>query len=78
MPQTCLQPTNTDSLDSITKELKSRSKRVAIEYAQLSTLPLLSKEQADRMSQILKSAQSDSLLNFWITEVDHVLEHKLE
>lgn len=44
----------------------------------LSIQPCLSDAEADRLADILKLAETDGLLDFWIHEVDHLLAHELK
>lgn len=65
-----------DSLERFrAKSLDLRSK--VIEYFTLSLLDVLTEPQAERLEAILDEATQDSLLSFWIDEVDHVVAHKL-
>jgi hypothetical protein len=47
------------------------------EYCQLAIQPELSDADADRLGQLLNQAKSDGLLDFWIQEADHFLDHEL-
>ena len=47
------------------------------EYCQLATCAELSEAQANRMLEILDKAQEDSILDFLITEADHIIAHEL-
>lgn len=48
------------------------------EYCRLAAMRSLSAAAADRLDYILRQAETDGLLNFWITEVDHFLAHELQ
>ena len=47
------------------------------EYAKLASLLTLSEQQKIRLQEILDLSVEDEILNFWITEVDHIISHKL-
>jgi hypothetical protein len=47
------------------------------EYYQLRSLPNLSEQQEDRVGEILELATTNRVVDFWITEVDHALGHRL-
>jgi hypothetical protein len=47
------------------------------EYAYLATQKPLSDFDKDRMYAILHQAQENGVLDFWINEVDHFLDHEL-
>lgn len=49
-----------------------------LEYCLLAIRPTLSEKEADRMTKILESAQSDKILDFLINEADHFLAHHLD
>lgn len=53
------------------------TKEIVREYTRLAALPSLSDAEADRLSQILDLAQEDRVLDFWISEIDHFLDHEL-
>ncbi|MEC4989031.1 MAG: peptidoglycan-binding domain-containing protein [Oscillatoria sp. PMC 1068.18] len=46
-------------------------------YSQLASLTTLSELQEEELLNILKEAESDGLLDFWIHEIDHILAHQL-
>ncbi len=50
---------------------------LAGEYAKLASLLTLSEQQEIRLQEILALAVEDEVLNFWITEIDHIISHKL-
>ena len=62
------------SFGKCTEYLKS----IVSEYCQLSVLRALTEEQVNRLSIILDQAESDSLLSFLITEIDHITGHELD
>ncbi|TVQ21688.1 MAG: peptidoglycan-binding protein [Leptolyngbya sp. DLM2.Bin15] len=65
-----------DSLEQFQeKSLNHRSN--IIEYFTLSLLDVLTEPQAERLEAILDEATQDTLLSFWIDEVDHIVAHKL-
>ena len=47
------------------------------EYCQLAIQPELSDADAERLGKLLNQAQSDGVLDFWIQEADHFLDHEL-
>jgi hypothetical protein len=47
------------------------------DYCQLAIQPDLSDDDAERLGQLLHQAKSDSILDFWIQEADHFLDHEL-
>lgn len=47
------------------------------EYCQLAVRQNLSDFEAECLTQILKQAESDGWLDFWINEADHFLAHEL-
>ena len=52
--------------------------KFAQEYYRLRVLPTLSNPQADRLGEILAQAAHDRRLDFWLTEIEHSLGHRLE
>ncbi|MEM6424542.1 MAG: peptidoglycan-binding domain-containing protein [Cyanobacteria bacterium P01_D01_bin.128] len=50
---------------------------LAWEYARLSTQKSLSETDGTRLEEILNQAQHDGVLDFWINEIDHFLDHEL-
>lgn len=47
------------------------------EYYKLRFLPALSDEQANHLGEIYQLCSQDDVINFYITEIDHSLGHKL-
>jgi hypothetical protein len=65
-------------LRTLEEELDQESRKdIVREYAKLAVRPSLSELAIERMSQILDLAQKDNILDFWIGEVDHFLDHEL-
>jgi hypothetical protein len=65
-------------LRTLEEELDQETRKdIVREYAKYAVLPSLSEIQVERMNQILELAQKDSILDFWIGEVDHFLDHEL-
>lgn len=62
-----------DILERSTKDVIE----TVLEYGRIGSLKRLSKEDFDRMSKILDRAVEDEILNFWISEMDHILMHEL-
>jgi hypothetical protein len=50
---------------------------IAIEYATITLNPNPSESDHDRIDEILAMAYEDPVIDFWITEVDHLLAHYL-
>lgn len=50
---------------------------LAQEYYLLRVLPTLDDQQADRLGELLDQALDDRWLDFWITEIEHSLAHRL-
>jgi len=71
-----------DLLDKLTQihqiQISEFHIKEVLEYCRLASRPTLSEVEADRMAEILESAQSDSLLDFLINEADHLLAHNLD
>ena len=51
---------------------------LAWEYARLAIQRPLSENSADRLEEILVQAQEDGVLEFWINEIDHFIDHELK
>jgi hypothetical protein len=65
-------------LRTLEEELDQKTRKdIVREYAKYALRPSLSDPDAERMSQILDLAQKDNILDFWIGEVDHFLDHEL-
>ncbi len=52
--------------------------KLAQEYYRLRVLPSLPEQQADRVGKILEQAMYDRGLDFWLTEIEHSLGHRLD
>jgi len=50
---------------------------LVLEYARLAILPHLTDIEADRLGEILEVAIEDSVLDFLLTEIDHIICHRL-
>ncbi len=50
---------------------------IILEYLYLARLNSLSEKQTQRISDILEIAQQDSKIDFWLTEADQFIGHKL-
>lgn len=57
--------------------LNKDSFSLVTEYAELATKRPLPDRDADRLESILNLAEEDGVLEFWIGEVDHFLDHEL-
>jgi hypothetical protein len=64
--------TNDDILSQLQSEL-----RTALEYGRLSSLPSPSDGELARIGEILDQATDNSILHFWLVEIDHFLGHHL-
>jgi hypothetical protein len=64
-----------DALDRFNAESLTYKSKV-IEYFTLSLLDVLTEPQAERLELILAEATQNTLLSFWIDEVDHVVAHR--
>jgi hypothetical protein len=64
--------------NSIDLPLSLETRSIVQEYCYLATLNNLSEQQQERMVEILKVAEADSILDFWINEADHFIGHKLD
>jgi hypothetical protein len=64
--------------ESVLEQSSSDVMKLALEYARLASLPQLSEKDANRLEEILAIANHIDILNFWITEVDHILGHHLD
>jgi hypothetical protein len=49
---------------------------VVVEYARLNRSTQLDLEEQELLDQILEAAQANELLDFWLSEVDHILSHQ--
>lgn len=57
--------------------LTHEQKKIIQEYCCLASLNTLSETEVQRIADILEIAQTDPRINFWITEADHFIGHKL-
>lgn len=48
---------------------------LVLEYAKLAIQPSLTDPEADRLGEILEMATENPTLNFWITELEHLVSH---
>ena len=48
------------------------------EYSAIASQPRLSEADANRLAEIIRLAEDNGCLEFWINEVDHFLAHELE
>jgi hypothetical protein len=62
-----------DLVSSFSPKIRAK----VLEYAKLSAQGALSESEADCLEQILTIAAEDEELNFWLTEIDHVLGHEM-
>jgi hypothetical protein len=53
-----------------------RLMEVVVEYARLNGSTRLDMEDQDLLDRILEAAQENELLDFWLSEVDHILSHQ--
>lgn len=51
--------------------------KLVLEYAELAIQPSLTDAEADRLGEILETAAENPTLNFWITELEHLISHRL-
>jgi hypothetical protein len=65
-------------INSIDLPLSPEIRSIVREYCHLATLNNLSEQEQERMVEILKVAEVDSILDFWINEADHFIGHKLD
>jgi hypothetical protein len=49
---------------------------VVVEYARLNRSTQLDLEEQELLDRILEAAQENELLDFWLSEVDHILSHQ--
>jgi len=76
MNQQTSYPSESEFLDeNLLQQTTSKMKRKVLEYGRLSQIVNPSLEEEHELDQILDDAINDSLLNFWIEHVDHVLAH---
>lgn len=59
------------------KDATSDYLNIVREYCKLASRRRLSEPETERLTQILKLAESDSHLDFWLNEADHFLAHEL-
>lgn len=64
--------------ESFLEECNGYLENIISEYCQLSVLKAMTDAQADRMTEILEKAETDSLLSFLIDEADHIIGHELD
>lgn len=50
---------------------------LVLEYAKLATQASLTDTEADRLDEILEMATENPTLNFWMTELEHLISHRL-
>lgn len=65
-----------DDIELLVQE-SVKYKPIISEYWKLASQPMLTQQQAERIEEILQSAQSDPWLDFLIDEADHILAHEL-
>jgi hypothetical protein len=72
-----LQRLSSIDLDSdISVASSPRLMDVVVEYARLNGSTQLTIEDQDLLDRILEAAQENELLDFWLSEVDHILSHQ--
>ncbi len=64
-------------INSMVIPLTPEQKEIINEYYQIAALKNFTEEQAQRMQEILIIAQSDAIIDFFITEADHFIGHWL-
>jgi len=65
------------STNDLSSKFSPEIRAIVLEYAKLSSQDVLSESEADRLGDILTVAADNEELNFWLTEVDHVLGHAM-
>lgn len=63
---------STDLIDVLLEEYRIYATQLS-EYAELALRPELTEQDADRLNEIYEAAEKDLLLNFFITELDDIL-----
>ena len=51
--------------------------QLALEYGKLTLHPNISEHEANRIEEIMALACDDPLLDFWLSEIDHCIGHRL-
>lgn len=64
-------------VESNVLSLSEEQRKVVEDYYRLALLENLSEDEQERMVEILENAQIDTLIEFWINEIDHIVGHKL-
>lgn len=64
-------------MNTLLSQSNSTTMKLVLEYAKLATRTSLTDAEADRLGEILQTANDSPVLNFWIAEVDHVISHRL-
>lgn len=80
IPDRDLPDLSPDELIELSNPLLSSAEQhrdILLEYRQLALQPTMTEPEQDRMGEILAIAVDDSTLNFWITEIDHLIAHHL-
>lgn len=57
--------------------LTPEKQKLLKEYFRLALLSKLSSSEGQRMSEIIEMTQKDKILEFWLSEADHIIGHKL-
>ncbi|MCC5640791.1 hypothetical protein LC593_34180 [Nostoc sp. CHAB 5844] len=58
-------------------QLTQKQKNIIREYCCLASLSRLSEQEAQRIADILEIAKIDQVIDFFMTEADHYVGHKL-
>ena len=66
-----------DNIEASIVQQYLQYKDLISEYSYLASRMTLTESQADRIDQILSQAQSDTLLEFFLDEADHIVAHHL-
>jgi len=63
--------------NSLINPIPQSTLEIIHEYYKIASLYDLKENESKRMDEILEQATRDNLLDFWISEIDHLLGHRL-
>jgi hypothetical protein len=61
----------------LTNQSLRATSEIVYEYYNLALLSEVSEAESIRINEILDLATKDNLINFWLSEIDHLLGHRL-
>jgi hypothetical protein len=63
--------------NSLINPISQSTLEIIFEYYKIASLDDLKENESKRINEILEQATRDNLLDFWISEIDHLLGHRL-